>query len=345
MTADETLTPTEGKMLKSLIDIYIETGRPVSSKMIKRAFGLQTSTANIRKILHRLEEKGYLFKQHISSGRVPADSGYRYYVDEIETSYQLSSAVLDEISRKIRRDWGDIRVVMARISRLLGELTNYMGLIMGVFHPDSTVERLKIIQSEARGGIVILELDGETDRRVFIDLMRRYAPHIIDRAVQVVNERISGYPLKDATDRLNHFLREGTGLEREIIQDILREAEDLFEWPHDLIYHFKGLNKQPAMIELVDPVVLQNMVRIMGERNLMLNIMKRRMEHESMVTIGRENVIDELETFSVVTRRFDLEGCNGLLGVVGPTRMSYSRVLSLLSKMAEELHRQRISSI
>ena len=150
MTTDEALTPTEGKMLKSLIDVYIETGRPVSSRMIKRAFGLQTSTANIRKILHKLEEKGYLFKQHISSGRVPADSGYRYYVNEIETSYPLSSEVLEEISRKIRRDWGDIRTVMTRISRILGELTNYMCLIMGVFHPDSTVERLKIIQSEAR---------------------------------------------------------------------------------------------------------------------------------------------------------------------------------------------------
>jgi heat-inducible transcriptional repressor len=110
---------------------------------------------------------------------------------------------------------------------------------------------------------------------------------------------------------------------------------------YNITYAFRGNDRALTFPELSDTKVLRNLVRIMGERSLMLRVMKNRMEHECLVTIGRENELEELEDFSVITHRFTAGECEGLLGILGPTRMSYRLVLSILRKMAEELHRAK----
>ena len=120
---------------------------------------------------------------------------------------------------------------------------------------------------------------------------------------------------------------------------MVEEAEHLFNWAYDIKYYFRGLDKSFDLPELNSTRVLQNLIRIMGERNLMLKVMKNRMKHDSLVTIGSENELKELEDFSIITHKFNAGESEGLLGILGPTRMTYGLVLSILQKMAEELHR------
>jgi heat-inducible transcriptional repressor len=327
----------EIRILRNVIDLFVETGEPVSSKMIKSRFRLEESTANIRKILHRLEDMGFLYKPHISAGRIPSDEGYRLYVDDIKTLYPLNRRLGERIRRRIGQDWGDIRDVMAVTSQLLSEFTSYMGLTMGIMHSRSIIERLEIIQLEARGGLIVLTLVPDMVRKVYVEFSKDYPSYILERAVQVINERIAGHPLERAPERLDSFLREASGMEREIATAVSREAEFLFDWPYDFKYHYRGSEKQIDRKELNDPRVLQNLVRLMGERSIMLGVLKSRLEENVSVTIGRENKVQELEDFAIVTRRFKAADCDGLLGVLGPTRMSYKLVLALLNRTAEEL--------
>ena len=342
MIINSNVTLYEFDMLKDVVDLYIQTGQPVSSRVLKAVYRLNVSTAKIRNILHRLEERGYLFKPHVSSGRIPSDLGYRVYVDGIKAYNPLSRRLTDEIERKIGQDWNDIRDVMSRTSRLLGELTNYMGLIMGVFHSSSIVERLRIIQLERNRGLVVLTLVPDRERRVYVAFPKRYQSNILDRAEQIINERIAGHPLERAPERLESFLRESAGIEREIAEIVTAEAEYLFDWPYDLKYYFKGFEHSTEIPELTDSRTLQRLVKFMGERALMLRVMKNRLGHELMVTIGRENEVEELADFSIVTQSFTTSDCGGLIGILGPTRMAYSRILSLLKRMAEELHHVQI---
>jgi len=342
MPSEIGLTPSEIKMLNYVVELYIRTGVPVSSRMIKRFHRLKDSTANIRKMLHNLEERGLLYKPHVSAGRVPSDLGYRRYVDGMKTASPLGGIMVESIRMRIGQDWNDVRDLMTRTSRLLSELTNYMGLIMGLFVEGSAVERLRLMQLDGGKGLLLLTLHPTNERRVYVELPKRYPVRVVERAMQIINERISGYPLEEAPARLAGFLKDGAGLEREIAEVVYRESEYLFDWPFSLSYCFLGLERSPTLLELSDPRILQSLVRIMGERHLMINAMKRRLGDETKITIGRENEMDELNDFSLVTRKFHIDRYDGLLGILGPTRMQYGRVLSLLAGMAEELQQIEI---
>jgi heat-inducible transcriptional repressor len=307
--------------------------------MLRERYDLAISTANIRKMLHRFEERGYLFKPHVSAGRIPTDLGYRFYVDRLRGVEPPNRRVADEIRSAIVWDWDEIRDVLSRTSRLLGDLTNYLGLIMGIFRSYYIVERIRIVQAEGRKAVVRLKLFPEMERKVSIEFQKRYSPHIIDRAAQIMNERIAGHPLGEARERLEAFLQDGTGNEREIARALSSEAEYLFDWPYDIEYHFRGFDAAASDTEFNNPMLLRNLVRLMGERSLMLKALKHRMDRDVMVTIGSENEMAELENLAVVTHRFRAGECEGLLGILGPTRMSYVLVLSVLRRLAEELQR------
>lgn len=330
----------ERELLKRVVDLYIGTGRPVSSRTLKRHYGLEASTAYIRTALHTLEEKGFLYKPHVSAGRIPTDAGYRLYVNDIGVVTLPNGKTAEEIRRRIGRDLKDIREVMLRTSRLLGELTNYMGFMLGVFGYAQIVEKLRIVQLEGTTGLVILILRPQQERTVRVRFPKRYRPHIIDRAVQIINERIAGYPLDEARERLENVTTDGSGIEREIARAVRDETEYLFDLAYDLQYSFQGLDTSADLPELKEPRVLRNLVRIMGERHLMLSVMRNRLNHEMVVTIGSENGFEELVDFSIVTHRLSAGEHRGLLGVLGPTRMSYQLVLSLLSATVDELRFQ-----
>ena len=342
MRANVDISPNEIKMLNNVVDLYIRTGKPISSRAIKRHYRLRDSTANIRKMLHGLEERGFLFKPHISAGRIPSDLGYRTYVDNLRTVDRLNQLAVDTIRIRIGQDWSDVKDLMARTSRLLSEMTSYMGLIMGLFSSSSIVDKLRIVQLDGYRGLILLSLFPDHERRIYVELPKRYPPRVIDRAVQIINERIAGHSLEEAPERLAGFLKDGSGMEREIAEVVSREADYLFDWPFNLSYCYMGLDNPTEQPELSDPRILQSLVRIMGERHFMLSALKRRLEDEVSITIGSENELRELNDFSLVTHKFHMRDYDGLLGILGPTRMKYDHVLSLLVKMAEELQKLQI---
>ena len=334
--------PDEIGVLRKVVALHIETGQPVSSRMVKSFYRLGASTANIRKVLHQLEEMGFLYKPHVSAGRVPSDLGYRLYVDGIRGVSPLSRRLADRIQRKIGQEWNDVRDVMSVASNLLSELTSYMGLTVGVFHRQCVVERFDIIGLEGNGAFVILRLVPDMVRKVYVEFPKIYSPRIVERAAQMINERIAGHSLEKASERLESFLRDSAGIEREIAEAVSSEGEYLFDWGYYFKYDLKEIDESSENQELASPRMLQRLVRLMGERSLILNVLKSRMAEDVTVTIGRENKVEELEDFTLVTRRFANPECNGILGILGPTRMTYTLVLSLLDRIAEELYRVQV---
>ncbi|HMA77470.1 MAG TPA: HrcA family transcriptional regulator, partial [Candidatus Krumholzibacteriaceae bacterium] len=156
---------------------------------------------------------------------------------------------------------------------------------------------------------------------------------------RIINERISECPLEEAAGRLRSFIRESAGVEREITECVTKEAGNLFDWSYDLKYYIGNMDLPRHTPEFEDPIVLKNLVTIMGQRELMLKVMKKRMRNKFMVTIGSENQAVELNRLSVVTHSFCRRDNKGLLGIVGPTRMSYKLVLPILDRMVRELGR------
>jgi heat-inducible transcriptional repressor len=160
---------------------------------------------------------------------------------------------------------------------------------------------------------------------------------VIATAVQIINERITGCPLGEVADRLAGCARECSGTDREIVEVVAGEADYLFEGMYELEYYLRRTGSSEDTPEMHDPRILYSLVSLMGEKSLMIKAMRNRFGRGAMVTIGSENEIEELKDFSVVTRAIPAGRCEGLLGVLGPKRMSYRSVLSLLDGMAREL--------
>ena len=342
MPASIEISPIEIKMLKCIVDLYVRTGTPVSSRMIKRHYRLTDSTANIRKILHLLEQRGLLFKPHVSAGRIPTDLGYRTYVDNISAKSDLNLSGIDKIRIRIGQEWSDITDLMDRTSKLLSEMSSYMGLSLGHFASSSVVRKLRIVQLDGGRSLILLSLMPQSERRIYVEMRKRFPQRVIDRTEQIINERIAGYSLEEAPERLDSFIREGAGIEREIAEVVSREADYLFDWPFDLSFCYLGLEQPVEQPEMSNPRILKNLVKIMGARHLMLSTMKKRLGDEILVTIGAENALAELSDFSLVTRKFRIDDYDGLIGILGPKRMQYSHVISILVKMAEELRRLQV---
>ena len=337
MTAKNDVTPVESETLRNAVDLFIDTGKPVSSKMLKKRYRLRSSSANIRAILNRLESRGLLYKPHVSAGRVPSDAGYRLYVDGIGRIGRPARRVIEQLKSRMGRNQGDIRGIMATTSRLISELTNCVGLMVGVFGSGGRIGRLEMIQREGNRALVILRTEDGRERMVEVETDRRYRPRVIDRAVQLINERIAGCPFHEAPERLAGCTRECTGPDREIAVVVAGESDYLFGGMYDLEYYLRRTDSTKDTPEMQNPRILRSLVTLMGEKSLMLRTMRNRFGRGVMVTIGAEHEIEELKDFSVVTRAIPAGRCEGLLGVLGPTRMSYRSVLSLLDGMASEL--------
>ena len=344
MVAVRSSTPDEINVLRKVVALYIETGEPVSSRMVKRFYRVGASTANIRKVLHRLEELGLLYKPHVSAGRVPSDLGYRAYVDGLTAVNPLDRKLAERVERKIGQEWSDIRDVMSVTSQLLSELTSYMGLTVGLFQRRCVVERLDIVGVEENGAFIILRLAPGMTRKAYVQFARRYSAVIVERAARMINERIAGHPLEKAPERLESFLRDSGGTEREIAEAVSGEAEYLFDWAYYFKYDLKRFDESHETQELANPRNLHRLVRLMGERSRILSVLKGRMGSDVTVTIGKENKVQELEDFTLVTRRFASTGCDGVLGILGPTRMTYGLVFSLLDRIAGELDRVHVGA-
>ena len=239
MTVTDDVTSVESGILRSVVDLYVETGKPVSSKMLKKRCRLLSSPANIRAILHRLESRGLLYKPHVSAGRVPSDAGYRLYVDEIGRIGRPARRIIDQLKSRMGHDRGDVREVMTTTSRLISELTSCVGLMVGVFGPGGRVGRLEMIQREGNKALVILRTEDGRERMAEVEMDRRYRPRIVDRGVQIINERIAGCPLDDAAARLSGCERELTGTDREIAGVVAGESDYLFGGTYDLEYYLR----------------------------------------------------------------------------------------------------------
>ncbi|MBD3423268.1 MAG: heat-inducible transcription repressor HrcA [Candidatus Latescibacteria bacterium] len=327
----------KNRMLDHVIDLYIRTGRPVSSGSLKKIYHLESSTASIRMILHQLEEEGYLCKPHVSAGRVPTDSGYRLYVDKMEINDTLSRDIIEKINNRIGKDISDLRDIMLNTSRLLGELTDYMGLMMGIFRFYGFVTGLDIIQNQGKKGLIVLKLSSGLSKSIYIEFPKRYRRHILERANRIINDRIIECPLDEAVSRLENLARESTGIEREITGCLITRASNLFNYPFDMKYYISSDNIHQVIPEFNNPAILRKLLTVMGQREVMLKLLRERVDKELSVTIGDENDLAGLNEFSIVTHRVGRDQCQGLLGVLGPKRMSYKLVLPLLSRMVQEL--------
>lgn len=345
MTAP-TLNEREREVLGAVIETYVQTAEPAASRTIAKRFGLGLSAATIRNTMSDLEEKGYLYHPHTSAGRIPTDRAYRVYVD----SLMHPNAVSLEHAHRIREQLTErtaVDEILARAAQVLGVLTQELGVAVGPSLEAAILERLDLLPVSSERLLLVLALRSGAVRTIFVEVPSQMAPEAVTLVAQVLNERLAGLTLKEIRSTLAQRLRDagGTPQSTELMNIFIQEAEDLFDVPAAgtdplaegvLLSGAQLLAGQP---EFATAARLQGLIEVTERRDLLRRALAERPAGIS-ITIGSEHQDPKLSTFTLVTSSYRLGALAGVIGVLGPTRMPYDKIVALVdhtSRLVEEL--------
>ncbi len=334
------LTERQLLILKVTVDDYIESAQPVGSNQLSKKSELPFSPATIRNAMADLEKMGFLEKTHTSSGRIPSQKGYRYYVDHMLTPRPLPKQDILQLQSIFDDKIAETEQVIKRSAMMLSELTNYTAILLGPDVRKHTVKKLSIVPLGSDSAVAIIVTDsGHVENRVFA-IPPGLDPSDIEKMVNILNERLTGVLLNDLHIRLE---QETLSIFR---QHINRYAE-LFSTfrqavvvPHEENVYYAGkLNilKQP---DFHDIHKIRSLMDVMEESKHIPMIMP----HGSLglqIRIGSENTLSAMEDCSVITVAYAIgEEQTGSIAIVGPKRMDYKRVVTLLDTLSGDLSKE-----
>lgn len=334
--ASQELSDRERRVLEAVIQSYVETAEPAGSRTLSRRFGLGVSAATIRNTMSDLEEKGYLFHPHTSAGRVPTDKAYRTYVDGLMRVRPLASAAQAKIAEELRAG-GTIELILHRAAQTLGVLTQELGVALGPRLEQTVLQRLDLVRVSSDKLVLVMTLRGGAVRTVFVEVRGEIAATALAEVTQVLNERLAGLTiaqikgslalrLRDAVrsdeagNVLNIFLEEGEQLFEAAIakgagEVVLGQASVLAEQPE-----FAGLDEMRRLMELTET-----------RQRLAVALRERATSPGITITIGAEHGDPLLGKLTVVTAEYRAGDLSGVIGVIGPTRMPYEKVVSVVT--------------
>jgi len=330
------LTERERRVLEAVIQSYVETAQPAGSNAIARRFGLGISPATIRNTMSDLEDKGLLYHPHTSAGRVPTDVAYRVYVDSLMPLPALALKEHDQLSARITSGGSAVESILRRAAQSLGVITQELGVALGPQLDNSIVERLDLVKLSSEQLLVALTLTGGAVRTIFVESRAEIADVAVAEVTNVLNERISGLTLREIRSSLAERLRD-TGPTRdaaELLNVFIEEGEQLLESATErdddvLLGQASLLAEQPEFANVDN---MRKLVALTETREHLSDLLRNRSSKPGItISIGNEHRDPNLENFTIVTAQYRSGSVTGVIGVIGPTRMPYDKVISLVT--------------
>ncbi len=334
------LTERERRILRLVVQSFIDTAGPVGSRYVARKYALGLSPASIRNTMSDLEDQGFLDHPYTSAGRVPTELGYRMFVDQLMDSQELTTAEKKAIRKELEDLMGDTEKLLRESSKLLGRLTNLLGLVLSPRLSTGVLERLEVVPLSSSRVMFVVSVRGGLIRTIIMKLESELDRHDLDVIVAMLNERLSGLTLEEirttCAERVKDIDDDVTG----IVELVMSEHAALFNEEVDASRLQYG---DPTAVitqpEFSEPKDLRTFMELIEDRESLVDMIegsdppgdRGRAQIRIGSAIGsREGMSD----YSMVTAHYALGQTMGTVGVLGPKRMDYGRVLALVEGMA-----------
>jgi heat-inducible transcriptional repressor len=335
----EELSRRERRVLEAVIRSYVETAEPAGSRTLSRRFGLGVSPATIRNTMSELEEKGFLFHPHTSAGRVPTDKAYRLYVDSLLTRPPLPPIDTARLTEELAAGNGSsaIESILRRAAQTLGLLTQELGVAVGPRLDRAVLRRLELVRVTSQRLLMVLTLEGGVVRTVFVEMPGEIADSALGSVTAVLNERLGGLTIGQIRVSLSSRLRDAGGdpSAAELLNIFVQEGDQLFDaalpssdGQQVVLGTTSVLAEQP---EFSAADRLRRLLALTETPDALGAAILRRVQVPGIsITIGAEHDDPRLEEFTLVTAEYQVGALAGVIGVIGPTRMPYDKVISLV---------------
>jgi heat-inducible transcriptional repressor len=338
---DESLNERAQRLLRVLVESYIRDGQPVGSRALSRDSGLNLSSATIRNVMADLEELGFVSSPHTSAGRIPTDKGYRFFVDTLLRVQPLESSAVTEIRRQLDSSHESSKALVEAASQLLSSVTQLAGVVTLPSTEQASITHVEFVGlSENRVLAVLVLNDREVQNRI-IQLERRYAPDELKRAASFLNDKFRGRTLPQVRQEILRELRETRETMNQVMLDAITFAQQVFDVPSEapLEYVIAGETNLMGVAELSSVEKLRRLFDAFNEKRDFLHLLDQSLRAQGVqIFIGHESGYQILDDCSIVTAPYALgDMVVGVLGVIGPTRMAYERVIPIVDMTAKLL--------
>ena len=323
------------KVLQAIVEEYINTAEPVSSNALTTNHGLDCSSATIRNEMAELEKAGYLDKTHTSSGRVPSEKGYRYYVDELLKDDDISLEEIKYISDKLETKVNEIEDLTKIAANTISEVTHYTTVSIGPKANSQMIEEIKFVLLGSRMMMAVILTDSGLVKETIIKFDEDVTEKQIETINYMFNKKLKGQPIETIDRPLEDYLYDEMTYSVNVIKPIIEQIKKVLE--EENIY-LEGANKSFELPEFNSLEVAKNFVNILDTKELVTDMLDSGIADDIHVYIGEENQKEELKDFSVVTFKHKVNGKDlGTIGIIGPKRMDYSKVISVMKYINKKL--------
>jgi heat-inducible transcriptional repressor len=327
-------------LLRILIESYIRDGQPVGSRALSRESGLQLSSATVRNVMADLEELGFVASPHTSAGRIPTDKGYRFFVDTLLQLRPLDEAASEQIRRQFEASRDSSTDLVGAVSQLLSSATQLAGVVTLPRTRAAQISQLEFVTlAENRVLVVLVYNDREVQNRI-LQTERRYSPDELKRASNYLNEQLRGHSLPEVRQEILRQLSEDHAHMNQMMLNAISVAQQVFDAGEGrLEYVIKGETNLMGVADLTNVEKLRRLFEAFNEKRDFLHLLDHSLKAERVqIFIGHESGYQILDDCSVVTAPYaDGDGVVGVLGVIGPTRMAYERVIPIVDMTAKLL--------
>ena len=330
------------KILQAVVRDYIKNAEPVGSRTISRKHIPQVSSATIRNEMADLEEMGYLQQPHTSAGRIPSDLGYRVYVDSLMEKYKLSLMEMVEMKQAMERRMQELENMIRSASKVLSEVTNYAAVAMIPELKKGSVRSIQIVYIDERRVIIILVTNENIVKNKLIVLHRPIDTQIAVKLSNILNTKLLGCSLEDITlAKINEIVCEVDG-NREMVNQIMDFISEVIGEIDGKGLVVDGSINLLNFPEYSDITKAREILEHINDKTNVKSLAKiPTTDGKIRVLIGKENPVIEFQDCSVILSEYHVGDAKGVIGVIGPTRMDYAKVISTLEYLRAQFEGEK----
>lgn len=333
----EPLNERERDILRHVVYNFILSAIPVGSRYISKHFESQLSPATIRNVMADLEDLGFLAQPHTSAGRIPTDMGYRYYVDYLMEMQALSDKEKLEIEQQLTST-SEPDSMLRETSRLLGKISKQLSVVSSPHISSGIFEKLELIPISSSRVLVVISIRSGLVKTLMMEVGAEIKREFLEEVSRILNERLAGLTLRQIresfVERTRDVQDERTGLIRLFIDSVDHLFDDMKD--RDKV-HISGTQNIIDQPEFIDPKNFRSVIELIENDDIIVHLLEKHedLDKNAVVTIGSENDDRKAKDYSIVSATYDLEGIKGRVGIIGPRRMDYAKVIPLVDHVAQ----------
>ena len=334
------------KILQAIIRNYLETGEPVGSRTISKYTDLNLSSATIRNEMADLEELGYIVQPHTSAGRIPSDKGYRLYVDQMlaEKEEKLDHAAQEvkEMHQMLLEKEDKMESILKQMAKMLAVNTNYATLVTAPQVKGNKIKFLQLSRVDVGQLLATIVVEGNVIKNNMIHVEKSLDDETLLKLNILLNTNLNGLPIEDINLAMITKLKQQAGIYDGIIAEVMDAVAAVIRENDDIEIYTSGANNIFKYPELSDNQRASELINTLEEKQMLTELVQDSMADENntgiQVYIGNETPVQTMKDCSVVTATYELEeGVKGTIGIIGPRRMDYDKVISTLTTLKSQL--------